>query len=175
MNPTPRQFDILRAAAAFSTVERYQGTLPKRQALFFAKDDLAALEDAGFLERVKLSYPCGKSVAGWRLTTAGKALLPEFEEHDHGELAPEHLRILGDVYHYSRLSSFRGMMPKDLAKQCFDADDVRDLFTHGYLLRIRIKGDGKTKGWVLSDKGLAALRAASRPPGACASPPGGTQ
>jgi len=168
MKPTPKQFDILRAVAAFATVERYQGTLPKRQALFFAKDDLGALEDAGLLEKVKLSYPCGKSLAGWRLTPAGRALLPEVEPEGGGELEAEHLRILGDVYHYSRISSFRGMMPKDLAKGAFDGDDLRDLFTHGYLLRIRVKGQAKGKGWVVSNKGLAALRAAASPAKVCA-------
>lgn len=167
MKPTPKQFDILRAAAAFATVERYQGTLPKRQALFFAKDDLHALEDAGLLEKVKLSYPCGKSVAGWRLTPAGRALMPQPGPETVGELEAEHLRILGDIYHYSRISSFRGMMPKDLAKEAFDGDDLRDLFTHGYLLRIRIKGVVKVKGWVVSDKGLSALRAAASPSDAC--------
>lgn len=176
MQPTPVQYDILRAAAAFATVERYQGTLPKRQAVLFAKDDLEALEDAALLERVKLSYPCGKSVAGWRLTPAGKALLPECEDEEFGELMAEHLRILNDVYHYSRISSFRGMMPKALAKDSFDADDVRDLFSHGYLLRIRIKGAGKTKGWVVSGKGLAALRAAAaEPPAVCGDPDGETR
>ncbi|EFL49608.1 conserved hypothetical protein [Solidesulfovibrio fructosivorans JJ]] len=168
MKPTPKQFEILRAVAAFAPVERYQGTLPKRQALFFAKDDLGALEDGGLLEKVKLSYPCGKSMAGWRLTPAGRAFLPEIEPEECGELAAEHLCILSDVYHYSRISSFHGMMPKDLAKGAFDGDDLRDLFTHGYLLRIRVKGQAKAKGWVVSNKGLAALRAAAAPPKVCA-------
>ena len=38
MKIPPRQQDILKAAAAFATVERYQGTLPRRQALLYAKD-----------------------------------------------------------------------------------------------------------------------------------------
>ena len=158
MKIPPRQQDILKAAAAFATVERYQGTLPRRQALLYAKDDLRALDDAGLLECIKLSYPCGRSMAGWRLTEAGRLALPEPEAADEPELLPEHLRILNDVYHYSRLSAFRGMMPQDLARRQFDKDDLEDLFTHGYLLRIRIKTDGKAKGWVVSNKGLCALR-----------------
>lgn len=158
MKISPRQQDILKAAAAFATVERYQGTLPRRQALLYAKDDLRVLDDAGLLECVKLSYPCGRSMAGWRLTEAGRSALPEPEAADEPELLPEHLRILNDVYHYSRLSAFRGMMPQDLARRQFDKDDLEDLFSHGYLLRIRIKTDGKAKGWVVSNKGLHALR-----------------
>jgi hypothetical protein len=160
MQPTTAQYDILRAAAAFSAVERYSGTMPKRQALHYDKKQLAALEDAGFLERVKLSFPCGKDIEGWRLTPPGRLILTESAGED--ALEPEHLRILSDVYHYSRLSQNRGMMPKELAKS-FDADDVRDLFLHGYLLRINLKGSVKAKGWVVSNKGLAALRRASGP------------
>ena len=47
MQPTTAQISILRAAAAFSTVQRYNGTLPKRQALHYDKTQLAVLEDAG--------------------------------------------------------------------------------------------------------------------------------
>lgn len=157
MQPSPPQLEILRAAAAFAAVERYQGTMPQRQALLFSKADLAALENADFLERVKLSFACGKSVAGWRLTPIGRLAL--HAEDETQLLAPEHLSLLSDVYHYSRLSRNRGMMPKALAKK-FDADDMRDLFEHGYLLRIRLDGDAKAKGWVVSNKGLAALRRA---------------
>ena len=145
-------------------MERYQGTLPKRQALLYAKEDLAALEDAGFLERVKLSYPCGRSVGGWRLTQAGRLALPVPDGGpQEEELAPEHLRVLSDVYHYSRLSRYSGMMPKELGRD-YDADDLRDLFLHGYLLRISLKGAVKAKGWVVSNKGLAALRRHCAPP-----------
>ena len=157
MQPTAAQIDILRAAAAFSSVQRYNGTLPKRQALHYDQTQLAVLEDAGFLERVKLSFPCGKDVEGWRLTGPGRLALAGDAD---APLEPEHLRILSDVYHYSRLSQNRGMMPKELAK-IFDADDLRDLFVHGYLLRISLTGSIKAKGWVVSNKGLAALRQAA--------------
>ena len=172
MKPTSRQVEILRAAAAFASVARYHGTLPRRQALHYAKDDLAGLEDAGFLERVKLSFPCGKDVAGWRLTAAGRQALSVPEAEAGLELEPEHLRILNDVYHSSRLSAHRGMMPKELARQ-FDGDDLDDLFTHGYLLRIRIKSAGKAKGWIVSSKGLSALRRAAAKPEACVASPDG--
>lgn len=157
MNPSPTQLEILRSAAAFATVSRYQGALPKRQALLYDKEELCALEREGLLERIELSYPCGRSMAGWRLTTAGRDCLPEGDTAGEGELFPEHLRILNDVYHYSRLTGFHGMMPKDLARQ-FDKDDLEDLFNHGYLLRIAVKSDGKAKGWVVSAKGVRALR-----------------
>ena len=155
MHTTAAHVDILRAAAAFSSIERYNGTMPRRQALHYDKTRLAELEDAGFLERVKLSFPCGKDVEGWRITAGGRFALAG--EDAASALEPEHLRILNDVYHFSRLSGFHGMMPKELARQ-FDKDDLEDLFSHGYLLRIRIKTDGKAKGWVVSNKGLHALR-----------------
>lgn len=159
MTPTPKQQEILRAAAAFATVARYQGTLPRRQALLFAKDDLSCLEESGLLERVTLSASCGKSVAGWRLTDAGRQALPGTVPADEQTLLPEYLRILNDVYHYSRITSFRGMMPAELGRQ-FDKDDLDDLFNHGYLLRIKVKTAGKAKGWVVSTKGMDALRQA---------------
>ena len=170
MQPTTAQIDILRAAAAFASVRRYNGTMPKRQALHYDKTLLAGLEDAGFLDRVKLSFACGKDMEGWRLTDPGRRTLAGAE--DQAPLLPEHLRILSDVYHYSRLSQNRGLMPKELAKD-FDADDLRDLFLHGYLLRIRLKGRVTAKGWVVSEKGLAALRLAadtSNTPGAAGKP-----
>lgn len=168
MKTSPRQQEILRAAGAFATVERYQGSLPKRQALVFPKDDLHFLEDAGLLERIKLSYPCGRTLAGWRLTPAGTYVLPDTAPDAEPELAPEHLRILNDVYHYSRISGFHGMMPKELARQ-YDKDDVEDLFAHGFLLRIRIKDAGK--GWVVSSKGVAALRRRLARAEACSAEP----
>ena len=158
MQTTAAHVDILRAAAAFSSIARYNGTMPRRQALHYDKTRLAELEDAGFLERVKLSFPCGKDVEGWRLTPPGQLILAESAGED--ALEPEHLRILSDVYHYSRLSQNRGMMPKELEK-AFDADDLRDLFEHGYLLRIKLKGRVTAKGWVVSNKGLTALRQAA--------------
>ncbi|WP_300160981.1 hypothetical protein [Solidesulfovibrio sp.] len=170
MKLPPMQQEILRAAAAFATVERYQGALPRRQALLYSKKDLAALEEAGLLERIKLSYPCGRTMAGWRLTEAGRLELPQAETPEEPELMPEHLRILNDVYHYSRLSTFRGMMPGDVARRQCDKDDLEDLFNHGYLLRIRVKNDGKAKGWVVSNKGLAALRRRQEQDGTPAAP-----
>ncbi|HWQ08512.1 MAG TPA: hypothetical protein VN436_05380, partial [Holophaga sp.] len=116
MHPSPTQLDILRAAAAFATIERYQGTLPRRQAMVYAREDLDALEEAGLLERVKLSYPCGKSLDGWRLTQDGRFALPGADPGQDAPLEPEHLRILSDVYHASRLSQNQGMMPKAMAK-----------------------------------------------------------
>ena len=62
-------------------------------------------------------------------------------------------------------------MPRKLAKD-YDADDLRDLFEHGYLLRIRIKGKVTAKGWLVSRKGLRALGLAETAPAhamACAS------
>ena len=135
MHTTAAHIDILRAAAAFSSIARYNGTMPRRQALHYDKTRLAELEDAGFLERVKLSFPCGKDVEGWRITAGGRFALAG--EDAASSLEPEHLRILSDVYHYSKLSKNRGMMPKELAGE-FDGDDVRDLFMHGYLLRINL-------------------------------------
>ena len=107
MHTTAAHIDILRAAAAFSSIERYNGTMPKRQALHYDKTRLAELEDAGFLERVKLSFPCGKDVEGWRITAGGRFALAG--EDAASALEPEHLRILSDVYHYSKLSKNRGM------------------------------------------------------------------
>jgi len=171
MRPSPRQQNILRATAAFDTVRRYHGILPKHLAILYDPEDLSALEAAGLLERVKIGFACGRDEKGWRLTEAGRRLLPETAPGEPSVLAPEHLRLLRDFYHYAHISRHRGMMPRKLAKD-YDADDLRDLFEHGYLLRIRIKGKVTAKGWLVSRKGLRALGLAETAPAhamACAS------
>ncbi|MGD9610755.1 MAG: hypothetical protein AB7U59_15225 [Desulfovibrionaceae bacterium] len=175
MRPSPRQQNILRAAAAFDTVRRYHGILPKHLAIVYPPEELSALEAAGLLERVKIGFACGRNEKGWRLTEAGRRLLPETAPDETSALAPEHLRLLRDFYHYARISRHRGMMPKKLAKD-YDADDLRDLFEHGYLLRIRVKGKVTAKGWLVSRKGLRALGQAETTPApvlACAAPEAG--
>ena len=170
MGLSDKQRAILRAVAAFDTIERYHGLLPKRLALLYDGADLARLEGSGLLERVKLHHACGRDAKGWRLTEAGRRLLPPAPGSDHPTLAPEHLRLLRDVYHASRISLNRGMMPRKLAK-AYDADDLRDLYEHGYLLRIRISGQVTAKGWLVSNKGLSALgRRDARPAGATVCP-----
>jgi hypothetical protein len=54
-------------------------------------------------------------------------------------------------------------MPEKKAR-FYDPDDVADLFARGYLLRVRIKwGEGrKAKGYIVSSKGLRALRETGR-------------
>jgi hypothetical protein len=144
-------------------------------AIVYPPEERSALEAAGLLERVKIGFACGRNEKGWRLTEAGRRLLPETAPDETSALAPEHLRLLRDFYHYARISRHRGMMPKKLAKD-YDADDLRDLFEHGYLLRIRVKGKVTAKGWLVSRKGLRALGQAETTPApvlACAAPAAG--
>ncbi len=177
MEITPSQGDIIKAAAAFSSLDRYQGALPKKHALIYDEDDLAVLINDGLLETMRFTFSCGRQSEGLRLTALGRealAGLPQDEPEDAlddglDELAPEHIDIMNDIYHFSKITKNKGVMPKELSRR-YVAEDLDDLFSRGYILRVKVKvkskADAKSakpvKGYVLSSKGLRIIRERNR-------------
>jgi len=165
MELSSAQHGIVKAVAEFSAVERYQGAMPRRHTFLYDERDIKELVHADFLEWIKLTFSCGKGLKGLRLTDAGRRMLSggRVPGADSTGLEPEHLDVLGDTYHLSKTSRYRGIMPEKKAR-FYDPDDVADLFARGYLLRVRIKwGEGrKAKGYIVSTKGLRALRETGR-------------
>jgi hypothetical protein len=167
MDLTASCADIIRAVSEFAALDRYQGALPRKHALLYDENDLKALTDAGILEKMKFTFSCGRRSEGFRLTSAGRealAGLPETSPDEAG-LAPEHIDIMNDIYHFSKITKNKGVMPKDLARR-YQRDDLEDLFSRGYILRVKVKGfprEGKSiKGFVLSSKGLRVIREYNR-------------
>lgn len=154
---------ILNDVAQFAGVARYHGTMPSRHASAYRDEDIARLVDAGLMEWARFTYGCGKEINGLRLTTAGRRLLAENsvtgEASDPGnELTYEHLLILQDVHHFSRMPRYRRMMPEKKARY-YPSCDFEDLLSRGYILKMKLKvqGERTLKGYVISAKGERAL------------------
>lgn len=163
MPPTPSQYAILKTAAQFRDILKYHGVMPRKHALAFPESDLSALVDRGLLEWAEFTYGCGKELLGLRITPEGMHLLDESaapaEEAEPNELAYEHMLILQDVFHFSRMPRYRRMMPAKKA-QAYVSSDFEDLLNRGYVLKMKLKvaGERTLKGFVISLKGERALK-----------------
>jgi len=173
MEITPSQEDIIKAVAAFSSLDRYQGALPKKHALIYDENELNALMEEGLIEKMRFTFSCGRQSEGLRLTALGREALAGLPQEvpedamDEGasELAPEHIDIMNDIYHFSKITRNKGVMPRELSRRYLN-EDLEDLFSRGYILRVKVKvkskddaKDARTiKGYVLSAKGLRIVR-----------------
>jgi hypothetical protein len=164
MLPSDRQSAILNAVAQFAGMARYHGIMPRKHAIAYRDEDVAGLVDQGFLEWAQFTYGCGKELSGLRITPAGLRVAAGREEAPPGEgseLALEHLVILQDVFHFSRMPRYRRMMPEKKAKR-YVVSDFEDLLSRGYILKIKLKiqGENTLKGYVISGKGERELAGA---------------
>lgn len=161
MELTPTQLGILKTVAEFAALERYQGAMPRKHTFLYDEGDLKDLVRQDLLEWIKLTFSCGKGVKGLRLTHDGRRLLDAIRSVDTAadQLEPEHIDLLSDIYHLSKTTRHRGIMPD---KKCRDYDrhDLEDLYLRGYVIRVRLRWDGdrKSKGYVVTRKGLAVIR-----------------
>ena len=160
---TEPQTTILKAAAQFLKLAKYHGAMPSKHIIAYRDEDVTALVGRGLLEWAQFTYGCGKELKGLRLTPRGQLYLdgvrdPEPVGKCRGELAYEHLLILQDVYHFSRMPRYRRMMPEKKAGG-YAASDFEDLLSRGYILKLKLKVQGgrTIKGYVISDKGERAL------------------
>ncbi|MBI4805340.1 MAG: hypothetical protein HY795_08905 [Desulfovibrio sp.] len=157
---------ILSAVGQFSEVAKYHGTMPRKLALAYSDEDVSHLVGEALLEWAKFTYGCGKEVKGLRLTPEGqrqleKACRNEASRPVCSELAYEHLLILQDIFHFSRMPRYRRMMPAKKAAQ-YISSDFDDLLNRGYILKMKLKIEGERtlKGYVISGKGEQALKKA---------------
>lgn len=166
MTPSQGQTGILQAVGSFQGVSRYHGVMPSRHALAYSDKDIEELVGQGLMEWAKFTYGCGKELKGLRLTPEGERFLEQAGHGEDGqpgseELAYEHLLILQDLFHFSRMPRYRRMMPEKKAR-FYQPADFEDLVNRGYILRMKIRaqGEGTQKGYVISGKGERALRQA---------------
>ncbi len=162
MTLTERQMNIVRTVADFDSIDRYQGTLPRKHAFMYDEKDIKELVRSEVLQWVKLTFPCGKGVKGLRLTSTGRQMLegPKWPTPDDDPLpTPPQIDLLRDIAFASQISVYRGLMPKTLMRQ-YDADSVEDLYLSGYILRIKIRLESgeKYKGYVLASKARRLLK-----------------
>lgn len=165
MPPTASQYAILKAATQFRDILKYHGVMPRKHALAFPESDLSALVERGLLEWAEFTYGCGKELKGLRITPEGLRLVDESADppaqDENCELVHEHLLILQDVFHFSRMPRYRRMMPAKKA-QAYVSSDFEDLLNRGYVLKMKLKVEGERtlKGFVISPKGERALKKA---------------
>lgn len=170
--------EILQDIASFSSIERYRGMMPAKLALCFDEGRIDELVESGLIERIEISYACGQEATLLKLTEEGEQTLtalaegdtetlarlrrkvePEPPPHECVHLSKDQMQIISDVYHFSKISRFGGLMPQDEIAY-YDQRAVNELFAQGFVIRVKAElGSGaKRKGLILSDKGLRCLR-----------------
>ncbi len=181
-----RHIDILKDIAGFARVERYRGMMPSKLALCYDGSDVDALVDADLVERMRMTYACGLENTFFKLTDAGMQLLEELarqeqeltqQEKDAGvvrlpqtnnevvffdeclELNEEQRQILADIWHFSNIRRFCGMMPASELEE-YPPREVNTLFARGFIVQVKAElgSSGKHKGLILSSKGLRCVR-----------------
>ncbi len=172
MELTLRHLRILKDIAAFSRVKRYRGMLPGKLALCYDQSLIDELLAAGLISRLQASYSCGSETMLLKLSTQGEQLLHDLalpgqadesscaEDALPVDITPEQRLLLNDIFHFSQISRFGGMMP-NTEIDAYAPRDVNTLFAKGYIVRVKSEsGSGVgLKGLILSDRGIAALRA----------------
>jgi len=166
-----RHLRILRDLSLFSKVKRYQGMLPAKLAVFYEDEKVRDLIEQGIVERYNISFPCGSHTAMLRLTEQGKqtvASLPQSEaaEHDAAtdgpaeSLSPEHAAALADIYHFSKIQRYGGMMPESELNN-YDLKTINQLYALGFVARVSVDTGTKKKrkGLIVSEKALRYLTA----------------
>lgn len=176
-----QHFKVLKDISAFSDIKRYRGMLPAKLAVFHNPDKVEELVDEECVERIVISLACGSERVMLKLTERGHELLEEllpiyekvtkeaeldasnegtaYEPPTAPELTKSQCILLSDVYHYSKIHSFGGLMPMDIL-EAYDPKDASSLSGNGYLIHVKAEmGKGrKRKGVILSDKALRLLQ-----------------
>ncbi len=177
----------LRDVAAFGRIKRYHGMLPAKLAMFLEESKLKDLLQAGYIERLHVSFSCGSETKLLKLTDKGEELVARLraegtledtsppvtagttppnqseagEEHRPAlePLTREQLIILNDIYHFSKITRFGGIMPLDKLKE-YAAADINTLYGRGFIIRVKaeVGAGAKRKGYILSDKGAEHLK-----------------
>jgi hypothetical protein len=173
---TDEHIQLLRDIHSFAKIKRYHGLLPVKHLLFHDQDVVEELKSDNLIEKRAIYAQCGGKMTGYRLTKAAakrlKKLGHKLEEDDledrlmelsgvdPEELSPRHIEILSDVYHFSKVKVFGGLIPKHEMKDHYDKKDIRLLYDLGLILYIKIKGSDVKyeKGYILSELGRSVLR-----------------
>ncbi len=174
MDLSHETIQVLKEIQSFSTVKRYHGMMPEKQAMLYEAEVLDHLKANDLVEEGVIFSKCGLSSRGYRVADQARALLKEYGldlETDDWEaigrfgfisqegLEPEHLDILRDMDRITRVKIFGGLVPKHIMIE-FDKKQVKTLYEGGYIFYIKIKGADVryTKGYILSEKGTYLVR-----------------
>lgn len=172
-----QHLEILQDIASFSSVERYRGMLPTKLALCYEERKINELVKADLVERMEISYACGQEATLLKLTEEGEELLDEMVRNgvqniqilrkrkaqppvrpECEGLSEEQWQIMNDIFHYSKIHRFGGLMPSNETDD-YSPRALNELFAQGFIIRVKAEiGTGeKRKGYILSDKGLRCL------------------
>ncbi len=169
-----QHIEILKDIESFSDVARYRGMLPASLAMCYSESAIEELVQAQFIERMFISYSCGKESRFFKLTDQGRAELHWLNQggpHDADarkkgsqrnpdcdELTEEQLQIMSDILHFSKIHRYGGLMPQS-ETEIYPPQELNRLFARGFVIRVKAElGSGKKrKGLILSDLGLRCL------------------
>ena len=171
---TERHIQILKDINMFSRIKRYHGMLPVKDAAIYDEDVLQYLLDEGLVEEGVVFTTCGSNPKGYRIADEARARLREkgvdFVNNDWekvkgndfitlDQLEKEHVELLVDIYHFSKISKYCGIAPRSVLAD-YDKNVLKYLYDAGYIFHIKVKGvDVKhAKGYVLSEKAIRILR-----------------
>lgn len=174
---TAKHVQVLKDISRFSGIRRYHGMLPEKHALLYEAGVLDYLEECNLVEIGTVIAQCGAHMSGYRLTEGARRDLKLMGVELEGETEPQELstededgcltngqiEILADVYHFSRVSRFGGITPKEMLDD-YDKKDIKVLYELGYILYIKLKGKAVKhgKGYILTDRSLRLLRRLGR-------------
>jgi hypothetical protein len=171
---TEQHIQILKHIHAYTNVKRYHGMLPEREALAYDDNVLEYLKECGVVEEGIIITSCGSNPKGFRLAEGARHELESLgiDFTDKGwekvrnddyvaldQLDKEHIELLRDIYHLSKVSRFCGVAPCEMLED-YERTLLRMLYDMGYVFHIKLKGKNVRHGdgYVLSDKAMRLLR-----------------
>ena len=171
MTPDQGHIQIMRDIASFTKIERYRGMMPDKLALYYDPGRISELLDQGYVERISVSFSCGSEQDLFKLTKEGKDFLdslsqapppaqdtPEEPEITVEDMDEEEITLLNDMYHFSKIRKYNGIMPTS-EMDSYDKTRINRLFARGYIMRVKaVSGSEQRQGYILSDRGLRILQ-----------------
>lgn len=171
---TEQHLQILKHIQAYANVKRYHGMLPEREALAYDDKVLDYLKECGVVEEGVIITSCGSNPKGFRLAEGARNELESLgigfmdkgwekvRNDDYvalDQLDKEHIELLRDIYHLSKVSRFCGVAPCEMLED-YEGTLLRMLYDMGYVFHIKLKGKNVRHGdgYVLSDKAMRLLR-----------------
>ncbi len=172
-----RHIQLLKHVKSYSKIQRYHGLLPKRETFLYDPELIGELLDAGLIDEGCICVACGNNLEGYRISRKaekefdrlGMAVRDQDWETFCGInvevneiLDKVHIRALIDIFHFSRISLFRGIAPKRLLQEAFTEDILNVLLDVGYINKISLKGPtiSYESGFVLADRASRMLKQA---------------
>lgn len=173
---TEHHVELLKHIHTYSKIKQYHGMLPRKEAAVYDDRLIDYLLEQGLVEEGVIITTCGSNPKGYRLAEGAKDELDALGIDIGGEewrqlketrsvtadgLEREHIDLLMDIYHFSKIKKFHGIAPR-FVLDSYDTDVIKFLYDTGYIFYIKLKGSkvDHEKGYVLSDKAYRLLEQA---------------